>query len=170
MCINMVKVETTTNPYVHDDNTVLQTTTFSCETKEEFVKIWEDRKHAPKSRKLKWSANLDKLEIKMEEWVNFKDVLFPPEVKEYIVTDEDKRFATIVHIETWMENNPQFHETENWPIIEYAIQRMNVVESGELFDNLLAMVKLATRDYEPACFYRGWGFKEDEEVKEDEEE
>ena len=65
------------------------------------------------------------------------------------------RFATIVQIETWMENNPQFHETENWPIIEYAIQRMNVVESGELFDNLLAMVKLATRDYEPACFYRG---------------
>ena len=151
----MAKVTTTTNPYVHEDNTVLQTTTFECETKEEFAKIWEDRKYAPKSRKIKWSANIDKLEVYSEEWIDFKNVLFPPEVKEYIPTDEDKRFATIVHIETWMENNPQFHETENWPLIEYCVDRMNVVESGELFDNLLAMVKMATREYNPACFYRG---------------
>ena len=97
MCINMVKVETTTNPYVHDDDTVQQKTVFSCETKEEFAKVWEDRKYAPKSRKIKWSANIDRLEVIAEEWVNFKNVLFPPEVEEYIPTDEDKRIVKLLY-------------------------------------------------------------------------
>tara|TARA_Y100001938_G_C8068250_1_gene421558 strand:+ start:1070 stop:1546 length:477 start_codon:yes stop_codon:yes gene_type:complete len=154
----MVKVTTTTNPHVHDDNTVSKTTTFECETKEEFVKVWNDRKYIPKSRKIKWSANIDKLEVYSEEWINFEDVLFPPEVKEYIPTEVDKRAAKILQIETWMENNPQFHETENWPIIEYCISRMNVVscnDSSELFDNLMSLFILNSRHYEPACFYRG---------------
>lgn len=153
----MVKMEVTNNPYVHDDNTVEQTTTFSCETKEEFVKMWEDRKYSPKSRNIKWSANIDTLEIMAKEWIDFKDILFPPEVEEYTPTQVDKRMAKIVQIETWMENNPQFHETENWPIIEYCIERMNIVghTNPELFENLMALFILNSRHYDPACFHRG---------------
>ena len=59
----MVKMEVTNNPYVHDDNTVEQTTIFTCESKEEFVRMWDNRKYAPKSREIKWNGNIDTLII-----------------------------------------------------------------------------------------------------------
>ena len=34
-------------------------------------------------------------------------------------------------------------------------ERMYVVDSVELFDNILQLFIINTRDYNPACFYRG---------------
>ena len=151
----MVKMEVTNNPYVHDDNTVEQTTIFTCESKEEFVRMWDNRKYAPKSREIKWNGNIDTLIITAKEWIDFKKVLFPEEVEEYVLTADDRRMVKIHQIEEWMKANPQFHETENWPIVEYCVERMYVVDSGELFDYILQLFIINTRDYNPACFYRG---------------
>jgi len=153
--INMVKVDVTTSDMIHPDDTVQQKTVFSCENEKEFVELWEGRHQSPSSRKIKWSANITKLEIVAEEYIHYEKILFPPEKQEYVLTDDDIRMVKIHQIEEWMEANPQFHETENWPIVEYCLERMNVVDSGELFDNLLRLFIINTRDYEPACFYRG---------------
>jgi len=148
-------MEVTNNPYVHNDNTVEQTTTLSCESKEEFVRMWENRKYCPNSREINWTANIDTLVITAKEWIDFKKVLFPEEVEEYVLTADDKRMVKIHQIEEWMEANPQFHETENWPIVEYCIERMSSADSSELFDNVFQLFTHNTRHYEPACFYRG---------------